>query len=275
MNEQGLQGKVALVTGAGSSIGLGRAMAMALIRAGAKVAMVDVDAAAVGQTVADARVERGADCAMAVVADVTSAQDAERSVRAAIDGLGGLHIVINNAGISPRSPAGSSFWDLSVENWTRTIATNLSGPFQMARAAAPHLRAQGWGRIIGVTTSFDTMLRSAPYGPSKAGHEALVAVMARELEGSGVTANVLVPGGATVTNMTSHDPGRDTSGMLQPEVMQAPVVWLASEASNGFTGRRIIAQFWDEGLPLDQRLAKCSRAAGWPELGRQAAAARA
>ena len=74
----------------------------------------------------------------------------------------------------------------------------------MARAAVIHMLDQGWGRIIGVTTSMDTMWRKggAPYGPSKAGHEALVAIMAQELEGTGVTANVLVPGGATYTNMT-------------------------------------------------------------------------
>jgi 3-oxoacyl-[acyl-carrier protein] reductase len=127
----------------------------------------------------------------------------------------------------------------------------------MARAAAPRLREQGWGRIIGVTTSFDTMLRATPYGPAKAGHEALVVVMARELEGTGVTANVLVPGGATYTNMTAGDGPRP--GMLQPEVMQAPVVWLASDASDGFTGHRIIGKFWDESLPIEQRLAKAER----------------
>ena len=69
----------------------------------------------------------------------------------------------------------------------------------MARAAVGHMLAQGWGRIIGVTTSVDTMYREGmcPYGPSKAAHEALVALMARELEGTGVTANVLIPGGTT------------------------------------------------------------------------------
>src|SRR5581483_9876936 len=97
---------------------------------------------------------------------------------------------------------------------------------------------------------------SVPYGPSKAGHEALVATMARQLEGSGVTANVLLPGGAADTNMIP--PGRDRSRLLKPEIMQDPVVWLASEASDGFNGRRIVAQFWDETLPIEQRLQKAA-----------------
>src|SRR5205085_1486795 len=133
-----------------------------------------------------------------------------------------------------------------------------------------HLLEQGWGRIIGVTTSLDTMIRGAPYGPSKAAHEAFIAVMARELEGTGVTANVLIPGGGVATNMTAGV--RDARSQLQPEVMQAPAVWLASEASNGINGRRLIAQFWDAELPLDDRLAKASGPAAWPQLGRQAAA---
>ena len=152
------------------------------------------------------------------------------------------------------------------------MAVNLSGPFLMARAAVGHLINQGWGRIIGVTTSMDTMWRKggAPYGPSKAGHEALVAIMAQELEGTGVTANVLVPGGSTYTNLT-HSGNPDLKNeLIQPEVIQGPVGWLASEASDQFSGQRIIAYYWDESLPLQERLEKCSAPAAWPQLGRHA-----
>jgi NAD(P)-dependent dehydrogenase (short-subunit alcohol dehydrogenase family) len=152
------------------------------------------------------------------------------------------------------------------------VAVNLSGAFFMARAVVGHLLTQGWGRIIGVTTSMDTMWRKGgtPYGPSKAGHEALVAAMAQELDGTGVTANVLVPGGATYTNMTASNPDYDREKLIEPDVMQAPVIWLASEGSNGLNGRRIIAYFWDERLPLEARLEKASAPAAWPQLGRQA-----
>jgi NAD(P)-dependent dehydrogenase (short-subunit alcohol dehydrogenase family) len=136
----------------------------------------------------------------------------------------------------------------------------------MANAAASHMRQRGWGRIIGVTTSLDTMLAAMPYGPSKAAHEAFVAVLAKELEGTGVTANVVVPGAAVDTHMT-RGMGFDTTAMLQPEVMQAPVVWLASDQSDGFNGRRIIARQWDESLPIDKRLEACSAPAAWPQLG--------
>jgi 3-oxoacyl-[acyl-carrier protein] reductase len=166
----------------------------------------------------------------------------------------------------------TNFWQISPAAWNRVVAVNLSGPFFLARAVVGHMLAQGWGRIIGVTTSMDTMYRKGgtPYGPSKAGHEALVATMAQELEGTGVTANVLVPGGATNTNLIAPDAPYDRAALIQPEVMQAPAVWLASEASNGFNGRRVIAYYWDERLPVDERLARASAPAAWPQLGRQA-----
>lgn len=269
MSASPLQGKMAIVTGAASTIGLGRAMTLALVRAGARVAMVDVDAAALEESAAAAREVGGAGCVLPIVADVTKAEDAERAVAQTIAGLGGLHILLNNAGINPRfdaRPPSPAFAEITVEAWTRTMAVNINGPFFMARAAVGHLIAQGWGRIIGVTTSLDTMIRAAPYGPSKAAHEALIAIMSRELAGTGVTANVLIPGGAARTNMTL---GRDLGELLAPEIMQAPAVWLASEASEGLNGQRIIAELWDEELPLPERLAQAAAPAGWPQLGRQ------
>ena len=107
------------------------------------------------------------------------------------------------------------------------------------------------------------------HGPSKAGHEALVAIMAQDLEGTGVTANVLVPGGATHTNMTAANARYDPSNLLKPEAMQAPAVWLASEDSGEVTGQRLIAYYWDESLPIQERLEKCGAPAAWPQLGLQ------
>jgi 3-oxoacyl-[acyl-carrier protein] reductase len=264
-----LDGKIAIVTGAGSTIGLGRAMTLALVRAGARVAMMDVDGEALQDSAAVAREIGGNDSVLTIVGDVTKPEDAERAVQTTIQELGGLHILLNNAGINPRFESGQSgpaFSQITPDAWMRAFAVNVNGPFFMARAAVGHLLAQGWGRIIGVTTSLDTMLRSAPYGPTKAGHEAFISVMARELAGTGVTANVLIPGGAVVTNMTVGV--RDPSGLLQPEVMQAPIVWLASEASDGVNGQRFIAEFWDEELPLAERIEKAGAPAGWAQLGR-------
>ena len=276
MADRPLEGKVAIVTGAGSPIGMGRAMAMGLVQAGAKVALTDVNQEWLDQSVSEIREVGGDDCAIDIVSDVTDAQSCQDAVDTAIARLGGLHILVNNAGINARfggvgnSP--TNFWDNSPEAWSRVVAVNFSGNFYMARAAVGHMLEQGWGRIVGVTTSMDTMWRkgSVPYGPSKAGHEALVSVMAQELEGTGVTANVLVPGGSTYTNMTySGDPSQRDQ-MMPAEVMQKPVVWLASDDSAEFTGRRIIAYYWDDSLPLEERLEKCSAPAAWPQLGRQA-----
>ena len=272
MQPKPLTGKIALVTGAGSPIGLGRNMAEALVNAGAKVAMMDVNQDWLAESANDLREIGGDDCVITIDRDVSDPEDAEEAVNSTINALGGLHILINNAGTNAHKwgALSANFSDITPEIWTKVISTNLNGAFFMARAAAPHLRAQGWGRIIGVTTSMDTMIRqfNTPYGPSKAGHEALIAAMAGEFEGSGVTANVLVPGGRTNTNLLPEDPTDDRSGIIQPVVMREPVVWLCSDEAGHINGRRFIAQDWDANLPLDQRLERCSAPAAWPQLGR-------
>lgn len=280
MAERPLEGKVAIVTGAGSPIGIGHAITMGLVRAGAKVALTDINQEWLEQSISEVREIGGDECAISIISDVTDPRSCQDTVEVTIAQLGGLHILVNNAGTNPRA-AGlgttsgatpTNFWENSTEAWSHVVAVNLSGNFYMARAAVVHMLEQGWGRIIGVTTSMDTMWRKGgtPYGPSKAGHEALVSIMAQELEGTGVTSNVLVPGGATYTNLTySGDPGlRDR--LIQTEVMQKPAVWLASNDSGEFNGQRIIAYYWDDSLPLEERLAKCSAPAAWPQLGRQA-----
>ena len=272
MQSRLLEGKVALVTGAGSPIGLGRNMAEALVQAGARVALMDVNRDWLEESANDLREIGGDDRVLTIDRDVSAPEDAEEAVGSTIAGLGGLHILVNNAGTNAHKwgAPGPNFWDITPEIWAKVMSINLNGPFFMARAAVSHLRAQGWGRIIGVTTSMDTMIRQSgtPYGPSKAGHEALIAAMAGELEGSGVTANVLVPGGRTNTNLLPEDPNDDRSGIIQPGVMREPVVWLCSDEAGNINGRRFIGQNWDASLPLDQRLERCSAPAAWPQLGR-------
>ena len=265
------------MTGAGSTIGIGRVMSLALVEAGARVTMTDINRDSLEESANVAREIGGDDSVLEVVADVSNPADAKMTVSRTISELGGLHILVNNAGTNQMNLGFSSdirdnFWDVPPEAWSRVVSINFGGPFLMARAAVGHLMAQGWGRIIGVTTSVDTMIRKgmAPYGPSKAGHEALVAIMAQELEGTGVTANVLVPGGRANTNLLPSDPDLDRDALIQPEVMQLPVVWLASDASDGINGRRFIAHQWDEGLSLKERLEKASAPVAWPQLGRQA-----
>ena len=276
-----LQGKVAIVTGAASPIGMGRSITTGLVRAGARVAMLDINEDWLDQTANDMRELGGDEAVLPIIADVTDPDSVQAAVSRTISEMGGLHILVNNAGINPRtagfttsgaSGSPNDFWGIAPEAWLRVISVNLSGPFLMSHAVAPHFLEQGSGRIIGVTTSMDTMWRKggAPYGPSKAGHEALISIMAQDFEGSGVTANVLTPGGATATNMVLPPEGGTAEALIQPEVMQSPVVWIASDDASDWNGRRIIAYYWDESLPMAERLEKCSAPAAWPQLGLQA-----
>jgi NAD(P)-dependent dehydrogenase (short-subunit alcohol dehydrogenase family) len=281
-----LQGKVAIVTGAGSPIGIGRAITLAFIRAGARVAMLDRNQAWLEQTAQEARSIGGENCVLPVVMDITDPEAVSRSVQKVVNELGAVHVLVNNAGTSPiaeglappgQKGRGANFWDISPQAWSRTIAVNFSGAFFMSRAVAPLMMAQKWGRIMSVTTSLDTMYLkgNVPYGPSKAGHEAFIATIAQELEGTGVTANVLTPGGGTDTNLIPPAASAEyRKKLIRPEVMQAPAVWLASEESGGFNGRRIVAYFWDEQAPLEERLAKSSAPAAWPQLGQQSVSRR-
>ena len=276
MQERSLEGKIAIVTGAASPMGLGRNMTEALVRAGARVSMMDINPDWLAQSSNDLLEIGGDDCVMTQVVDVTSPQEAEEAVARTIAEMGGLHILVNNAGIAPRNmllggDARNNLWEVSAAEWDRVMTVNAGGPFYMCRAVVPHFLAQGWGRIIGVTTSLNTMYNpgGTPYGPSKAAHEAMIAIAARELEGTGVTVNVLVPGGMSNTNLIPDEAVHRRESMIQPDVMRAPVVWLASDASDGINGQRFIGYYWDESLPIEERIERAGAPAAWPQLGAQ------
>ncbi len=138
----------------------------------------------------------------------------------------------------------------------------------MAKTCAPYMIKKGWGRIINVTTSLDTMYRAGvgAYGPTKAALEAHTRIMAQDLEGTGVTANILIPGGPVNTRMIPETPGVPRENLIQPTVMQKPVVWLASNDSNGVSAMRFIAALWDESLPRDMRIDKAGAPAAWTQI---------
>lgn len=269
-----LRGKVVVVTGAGSRRGLGFAMASALVAAGAQVALMDVD----GESLAAAREElcslAGAQAARTWEVDVSSADAATQAIDGVVDAYGHLDVLVNNAGIgvgagNPRGP----FWEIAPEVWQRIAGVNYLGAVHMAQAAVRHMLAQGSGTIVGVTTSLDNMWVgwNTAYGASKAAHEAFVASIALNLKDTGVTANVLVPGGMADTNLIGSEFAGDRASLIRPEVMQAPVVWLASDEAKAVTGKRFIATLWDETLPVDERLAKAGAPAAWQPLGSRSA----
>ena len=176
---------------------------------------------------------------MRTVTDVSKTVECRRAVQQVMEAFGALDILINCAGVSMSTAAGHSdearikFFEADPEGWQRILAINTIGAFLMARFAAEPMIQRGWGRIIHVTTSFDTMLAAglSAYGASKAALEASCVSFAKDLEGTGVTVNILVPGGPTETP-GFFPPGKPRPPiLLDPEIMAVPVVWLDPTAS--------------------------------------------
>ena len=139
------------------------------------------------------------------------------------------------------------------------------GYLRCAQAVAPIMQRAGWGRIIINSTSSLTMHRVQPYGAVKSALESTAAVWAKELEGTGITVNVVVPGGPTDTPFVAEI-GIPREKMLRPAVMAPPVQWLMRDEANGLTGRRFVAGHWDTSLAPAAAAAKIARSIAWPEL---------
>ncbi len=269
MTATDLSGTTCIVTGGGR--GLGRAMVLALAGAGANVTAAmhiadDIESEAAGLP---GKVK-------AMVADIRDPMQCAEIISDTVATFGGIDTLVNNAGVGMllvsesfnRTPP--KFWDVQPEIWAQIIETNVNGGFQMAREAVPHMLEKGWGRIVNVTTSIQTMQRAgySPYGPSKAALETSSSCWAEDLEGTGVTCNILIPGGAADTNLLPGNPGDEgrtgADGMLvSPDVMRAPIKWLASTQSDGWNGKRFIGRLWDGSLPADEAAKACSAPAGF------------
>ena len=260
MAEPDLSGKVAIVTGGGR--GIGRVMALALARAGAMgVTVTSAQSPDETKDVADQmNGATGRDCGHAVNADVADPAACDRAVAETIDRFGALHILVNNAGKGMRNvrEGNNPFWKNDSDGWLRLIDTNINGPFLMARAATPHMVEAGWGRIINISKSGESMIgpRNSPYGPSKAALYAMTLIWAQDLIETGVTVNALVPGGFTDTSFSrpgavaqAREAGRR---IYDPEAMAVPAVWLASDESAAYTGCRFNAARWDPALPANE-----------------------
>jgi NAD(P)-dependent dehydrogenase (short-subunit alcohol dehydrogenase family) len=257
------QRQTAIVTGAAS--GMGRAMALGLSEAGFDVVAVDRDGAALGTLPAPIK---------PVTADLAQSESFDTIVAAALSAFGRIDVLINNAGIGQagiradqrRNPI--RFWEVTPEQWNRFLTVNATAPILMSRAVLPHMLKANRGRIITVTTSLGTMVREGYllYGCSKAAAEASMAVLAADLAGTAVTANVLVPGGVTDTPLVG-DAG-DRSKMLRPEIMLPPLLWLVSDAAAAVSGRRFIAADWDTRLSPAQAAEAAGAPVAWLSIAR-------
>jgi NAD(P)-dependent dehydrogenase (short-subunit alcohol dehydrogenase family) len=264
--------RVVLLTGA--SGGIGQVMTKALLAAGHAVAAVDRDAAALTRLAAQ---HGGAkDRLHPIVADLATAAGCDSAVAEARTRFGAIAAVINNAGIGMSSvrpdaeARAPGIAELTPEIWDGFMAIFVRAPQMLVRAALPDMKQRGFGRIVNNTTSYVTMLRVLPYGAAKAALESMSAVWAKELDGSGITVNVLVPGGPTDTPLIADASGWPRDKMLRPDIMGPPTAWLVSDAADSFFGRRITAARWDTTLKPADAAQQASRAIGWPELAADA-----
>ena len=263
--------KIAIVTGAAS--GIGRAMTLGLLDAGVDVAAVDRNEAGLAALAATVQGKPGA--MQSIPADLARPEAFDMIVSTVLSRSGKIDVLVNNAGIGQSSIKADQrrnplrFWEITPEHWQRFLTVNATAPIMMARAVVPHMLRAGSGRVITVTTSLGTMVRAGYllYGASKAAAEAAMAVLAADLQGTGVTSNVLVPGGVTNTAIVGDEAG-DRARMLQPEIMVPPLLWLISDAAAGVTARRFVAMDWDASLPGEQAAEKAGVPIAWLGIAR-------
>lgn len=235
-----LHDRVALVTGAAQ--GIGRAIAETLAAAGAKVVISDIN----GEGAAAAAVAIAADHGVettAVAGNVADADEVAAMVRAATDQLGGLHIVVNNAGIT----RDALLLRMKEGEWDAVLSVNLKGAFLVSQAAVRPMAKARWGRIINIASIVGAMgnVGQANYVAAKAGLIGLTKTVAREYAGRGITVNAVAPG-FIATAMTEVLPDEIKQNLLAQIPMgtlgtatdvAAAVGFLASEEAGYITGQ--------------------------------------
>ena len=241
-----LDGKVALITGAGA--GIGRATALLFAREGAKVAVADYDPAG-GQDTVKMIKEAGGE-AIFVEADVSNAADAERMVKTVVDTYGRLDILHNNAGIQGRFTPTA---ELKEQYWDRVINTNLKGVFLGSKYAIPIMLKQGGGVIVNTasTAGIVGLPQLAAYCASKGGVIQLTKAMALEYAAQNIRINCICPGGTLTRGMEQWIPtdpearkafmkGLPGGRPIQPEEIARSVLYLACDDSSSAIGSVLV-----------------------------------
>lgn len=271
-----MEARVAMVTG--GLRGLGRAMAFGLAREGHRVLAVGHIEADVAEVSAAAAQAGLAERLAPVAADLRQPAECDRVAAAARERFGAPDILVNNAGltfttIDParfRRPQPQKFWQVPDGIVEAVIRTNYLAADQMARRLAPAMVERGWGRIVNVTTKLDTMNRAhtSPYGASKAALEMATEVWAKEVEGTGLTINIVNPGaGANTPGMAEEMRRMSREGkaprLVEPDEMVPPLLYVVSREADGVNGFRFDANLWDAALPPAEAARRAGRPAGF------------
>lgn len=254
---------VTVVTGASGGIGL--VLTEALLRSGSHVVAASRRVEPVRALQQFALPGRELVCVAADLATAAGRATVVETVRAR---FGYLTSLVNNAAIGMSSVRADyhqrpvRLEEITDDILQRFFSVNAHAPIALALLLLP-LFNQGWGRIINIGTSLHAMLRPGflPYGMSKAALESGSAVLAKELAGSGVSVNIVNPGGPIDTPMTTRGEQSPRSDLIPPGIMIDPVCWLASRASDDFTGNRITATRWHR-----DRMEDAVAPIGWPQL---------
>jgi NAD(P)-dependent dehydrogenase (short-subunit alcohol dehydrogenase family) len=234
MSDLRFDGKIAIVTGAGGNPSLGRAHAMLLAARGAKVVVNDIGGKhapgpATAQGVVDEIVALGG-VAVADVNSVATENGANAIIQTALDAFGGLDILVNNAGIC----INAGFDEITSSDIQRTVDVNLLGPIWTSRAAWPHMKNKGYGRIVNVASgSMYGFALQAAYAASKGGVYSLTRAMATEGKRIGVKVNSIAPGAFTRMVIGSQEEDcmtfQGTKAHMPAEVVSPAVAFLAHE----------------------------------------------